>query len=92
MTQVNALVFRRKFGKLLDRVAKKHETIIISRANKPLVVLSPYDQYAAIHEQEERKKRLSKATEDFERWKKENAEALKGGDSTAFIREMRDSR
>ena|SRR5579872_1689352 len=95
MIQINALEFRRKFGKIIDRVAKKHESIIIARGDKPLVVITPYDQYALALQQEERKKRLAKAKEEFERWRKENADALKGGidgmDSTAFIRKVRDS-
>ena len=92
MIQISALVFRRKFGKILDRVVKKHEDIIISRGNKPLVVITPYDHYAPLQEQEERRKRLAKVKEDFDQWRKRNAEALKGFDPVAAIRELRDSR
>jgi len=96
MTSISALVFRRKFGKILDRVVKKHEDIIISRGNKPLVVITPYDHYAPIKEKEERSKRIGEAMERLKEWRERNAEALKGGidgvDSATFIRRMRDSR
>ena len=36
MIQISALVLRRKLGKIIDRVAKKHEDIIISRNEKTL--------------------------------------------------------
>lgn len=95
MIQISALVFRRKFGKILDRVVKKHEDIVISRGNKPLVVITPYDLYAPMHEQQERSKRIGEAIERMKAWRERNAEALKGGidgmDSTTFIRKMRDS-
>ena len=92
MTEINALVFRRKFGKILDRVAKKHESIVILRGNKPLVVLTPYDLYGPMRAEEERRERLGKTIENMKRWRERNAEALKDVDPAAAIREMRDSR
>jgi len=92
MTQINALVFRRKFGKILDRVIKKHETIVISRADKPLVVLSPYDLYVPMQEKEERRKRLQKAAQEMNAWAARNGEALRGINAVSAIREIRDSR
>lgn len=92
MIQISALVLRRKLGKIIDRVVKKHEPIVISRANKPLVVITPYDQYGPLLEKEERSKRIGRAIEDLKQWRERNAEALKGIDAVAAIRELRDSR
>ena len=92
MKQISTLVLRRKLGKIIDRVAKKHESIIISRANKPLVVITAYDVFAPQQAQEERRQRLQKVAQEMEEWAKRNAEALKGSDVVKEIREMRDSR
>ena len=92
MVQISALVFRRKFGKILDRVVKKGEDVVVLRGNKPLVVITPYDHYAPLKEQEERRQRIGKAIEDLKRWRQENANAIKGMDSGELIRKTRDSR
>jgi len=53
MRNISALTMRKQFGKYLDLVARKKETVVISRANRPMVALIPaervedYERFAA---------------------------------------------
>lgn len=91
---VTALEMRKKFGGILDRVAKKGEHITIVRGNVPLATLVP----ATEHQQQclERKGVIRISDRDIiEKWKREHPEALKRlrrFNSTDFIRKMRDTR
>ena len=90
MRSINAIQIRKKFGEIIDRIVKTKEPVTVSRANKPLVVILPYDQYAPFHASEERRARLRKASEAMDAWAEQNAQALKGLDAVSLIREQRD--
>ena len=45
MQEVAALKMRRNFGHYLDIVAKKKEHVLITRSNRPMVVMVPADEY-----------------------------------------------
>lgn len=44
MQSISALTLRKQFGKYLDLVAEKKETVMVSRANRPMVALIPAEQ------------------------------------------------
>ncbi len=92
MKKVSALTLRKKFGSILDQVVKGKEPIVITRANQPLVVMEPYQDYEIRTSQEERRKRLTEVSRRMDEWAKRNAKYLKGLDAVKVIREMRDSR
>jgi len=43
MQEVAALKMRRRFGHYLDLVAKKRQRILVTRDNRPMVVMAPAD-------------------------------------------------
>lgn len=93
MKMVSALTVRKKFGAILDEVAKGKEPIGVTRANQPMVVMEPYAVYEARTDQEVRRRRLLEVSRRMDEWTKRNAKYLKGGpDAVALIRKFRDSR
>lgn len=42
MRQITALQLRKKLGYYLDAVAKRKHPILVTRANRPMVVMSPW--------------------------------------------------
>ena len=92
MRKIPALTVRKKFGAILDEVARGKEPITITRANQPLVVMEPYATYQARENQEARRKRLTEAARRMDDWVKRNAKHLKKGpDAVTLIRNLRDS-
>lgn len=92
---VTALEMRRKFGGILDRVAKKGEHITIVRGNRPLATLVPATEHQEQCLDRNRVRRVEEFFSKIDAWQKANANALKrlkGFDSTAFIRKMRRER
>lgn len=90
MKTLTALEVRKKFGSVLDMVAKKHIHVAISRANRALAVLVPADEYQARNSGRERRLRL--AAERIEEWKKLNAPKLKGIHAVKLLRKSREER
>ncbi len=77
MKTVSALMFRKKFGAILDEVAKGKEPIAITRANRLLVVMEPHAAYEARTNQEERRKRLMEASRRIDECAKQNSKHMK---------------
>ena len=92
MKTISALTVRKKFGAILDEVAKGNKPITITRANQPMVVMEPYATYEARTNHEERRKRLLEVSRRMDEWARRNAKHLKGLDAVAAIRQIRDSR
>ena len=92
MKTINALTFRKKFGSTLDDVHNKKTHIIISRSNRPLAVIIPFEDYKELKEEKEREKRLRLAASRIDQWRKKHAKQLKGLNSAKIIREMREER
>jgi len=90
MITMSALEVRKKFGSVLDMVSKKGIPVTISRANKPLVVLVPAQDYKARNAGRETRLRL--ATEKILAWKKAHAHKLKGVNAANLLRESREER
>ena len=90
MKTVTALVVRKKFGAILDQVAKGKEPIAITRANRPLVVMEPYAEYQIRADRETRRKRLTEVAQRMDDWARRNAKHLKKGpDAVTLIRKIR---
>jgi prevent-host-death family protein len=92
MKRLQALQVRKGFGGVLDTVANQHEPVVIERAGRPLVVMVPFDQYQAEHDQTTRRERLERVALDMDRWAKRNAKTLAGFDPIHAIRHTRSSR
>ena len=90
MITMSALEVRKKFGSVLDMVSKKGIPVTISRANKPLVVLVPAQDYKARNAGRETRLRL--ASEKILEWKKAHAHKLEGVNAAKLLRESRDER
>ncbi len=92
MKTINALTLRKKLGSTLDEVHNKKTPIVISRANKPLVVMIPFEDYKEIKDEKERERRLRSAASKIDQWREKNMKKLKGLNSVDIIRQMRDER
>jgi prevent-host-death family protein len=90
MKTMSALDVRKKFGSVLDLVAKKGIPVTISRANKPLAVLVPFEEYRG--GTSGRLSRLRLTVEKIDEWKKLHRKKIKGIDVVKLIREDRDGR
>jgi prevent-host-death family protein len=94
MRTLSALMFRRKFGSVLDEVAGKRQPITITRANRALVVLVP----AAVYEEgtaagsPERERRLRLTADRLTEWRRRHAARLGRLDPVALVRETRSAR
>ena len=90
MKTISALTVRKKFGAILDEVAKGKEPITITRANRPMVVMEPYAAYEVRTNHEERRKRLLEVSRRMDEWAKRNAKyTKKGPDAVTLIRKIR---
>ena len=94
MRTLSALMFRRKFGSVLDEVAGKSQPITITRANRALVVLVPADLYVegTGAEAPAREHRLRLAAERLAEWRRRHATRLLDLDPAALVRRDRDNR
>ena len=90
MKTMSALEVRKKFGSVLDMVSKKRIPVTISRANKPLAVLVPAQDYKARNAGRETRLRL--AAEKILEWKKLHTHKLKGINAVKLLRESREKR
>jgi len=91
---LSALMFRRKFGSVLDEVVGKRRPITITRANRALVVLVPADAYeeGAGAGAPARERRLRLSAERLAEWRRRFATPLGRLDPVALVRETRSSR
>lgn len=92
MKTITALTFRKKLGSTIDEVHEKKTPIIISRANKPLVVIIPFDDYKGLRDEKEREKRLQLAASNIDQWRKKHGKQLKDTNSVEMIRQTREER
>ena len=92
MKTLTALDLRKKLGKILDEVHDGKKRFIVSRANKPLAVIIPVDEYEEKVLKKDRGHKLQAICAGMEKWKKEHAKDTARIDVTDAIREMRDRR
>lgn len=89
MTKISALTLRKKLGGVLDDVVEKKRAVIVTRSNKPLVAIVPYEEY---ERREERTERLRRAAASMDKLRKKLVPKLHGVDTTAIVRKMREQR
>jgi prevent-host-death family protein len=89
MKVLNALSLRRKFGGVIDEVCRDKEPVVITRANKPLVVMVSYEEYEKLRRESEGKKKLRRVFREIERWSDEHEDAMRGLNAVEMIREIR---
>ncbi len=92
MKTVTALDLRKKLGSVLDDVSKKGEQVMISRANKPLAVLIPLDEYEEKVLNKNRERKLEEISTKMDRWKKRHLKETASIDIVKVIREVREGR
>ena len=91
MKSMSALEARKRFGGLLDEVAKEKSHILISRINRPMAVLIPYEDYQQNFDREARRKRLHAAKERMDNLREHHAKKLGGVIAEDAVRQIRDS-
>lgn len=89
MNRVSALMLRKKLGSILDQVVQKKEPAIVTRGDKPLVAIIPYEDF---ERREERVERLGQAAARVGELHKKLSRKTRGVDTTAIIRRMREER
>ena len=92
METISALAFRKNFGRVLDKVVKGKQAIIVERMNEPLVVMEPYETYMAQQTDSSRKTKILRAAEKIEEWAKQNTPRLKGIKAVEAVRKLRNER
>lgn len=92
MKTLNALTVRKKFGSVIDEVWRDKVRIVISRANKPLVVMIPFDDYEKMMGNKDRERRLRRASSELMSWSKKYASQLSKLDAVKAVRETREER
>jgi len=92
MKTINALTFRKKFGSTLDEVHKEKVHVIISRANRPLAVIIPFEDYKDLKEENERERRLRVAASKIDQWRKKHIQQFKDINSVEILRQIREER
>ena len=90
MKTLSAIEVRQKFGSILDMVSKKRIPVTICRANKPLAVLVPAEDY--LSRNMGRESRLRLAAERIAEWKNLHAGKLRGVNSLQLLRASRQER
>jgi prevent-host-death family protein len=88
MRSINALALRKRLGQVLDDVADGGEPLLVTRGNRPLVVLVPaaaYDEAAAA-----RHRRLTAAAHRVAEWRAEYAAHRPELDPVDLVRRDRD--
>jgi prevent-host-death family protein len=89
MKTLNALSLRRKFGGVLDEICREKEPVVITRANKPLVVMVSYEEYEKLTQRSEEKKELRRVFHRIKEWSDEHEDTLNGLNAVQMIREIR---
>lgn len=89
MKTISALEVRKKFGGVIDEVCESGEPVIITRGERKLVVVVPYDTY---EETAGRESKLRRVSEAMAKWRKEHADMPKGADAVTLLRKIRDGR
>ena len=93
MKSLNALALRRKFGGVIDEVCQNKEPLVITRANKPLVVMLSYEEYKELAgKSEDARQKLKRTFQGIKEWASEHGEEVNGLNAVDMIREIRQGR
>ncbi len=89
MEEVAALKMRQRFGHYLDLVAKGRKRVLITRANRPLVVMIPADEYDEGAEGPGRRRRLKRVASNMDAVRRRIARRLGRVDIVDAVRRTR---
>jgi prevent-host-death family protein len=92
MQTLTTMDLRKNLGHILDMVAEKNESVIISRANKPLAVILSISEYEEKVQNKNRGQRLEALSTAMDAWRERNRKATARVDVVKAVRESRDSR
>ena len=92
MHRIGALTMRKQFGKYLDLVAKKKQPVMISRANQPLVVMVPAEEYEQFARGGEARARREAAAKRMDEIRARILHEVGPVDVVALVRRSRDRR
>ncbi len=92
MQTLTTMDLRKNMGHILDMVAEKNVSVIISRANKPLAVILSIAEYEEKVQKKNRTQRLESLSESMDAWRERNRTATKQVDVVQAVRESRDAR
>jgi prevent-host-death family protein len=89
---MTALDLRKKLGSVLNDVSLRKEQVIISRANKPLVVMISVEEYEEKVLKKNREQKLRDISARMEQWREKHKKKTAHIDVVKAIREIRESR
>ncbi|MGB6067291.1 MAG: type II toxin-antitoxin system prevent-host-death family antitoxin [Desulfomonilaceae bacterium] len=92
MLKLTTMDLRKNLGHILDTVAEKNEQVIISRANRPLVVILSVAEFEEKVLRKNRKEKLRKLAGDMDVWRERHRKETAKIDVVRAVREIRDSR
>ena len=92
MQTLTTMDLRKNLGHILDMVAKKNESVTISRANKPLAVIVSIEEYEEKVQKKNRAQRLETLSGAMDAWRERNRKKTAGVNVVKAVREGRDSR
>ena len=92
MQTLTTMDLRKNLGHILDMVAETNESVIISRANKPLAVILSISEYEKNVQKKNRGQRLEELSEAMDSWRERNRAATSRVDVEQAVRESRDAR
>jgi prevent-host-death family protein len=92
MKTITALDLRKKLGSVLDFVAGGHETVTVTRANKPLAVIMSAEEYQREVLKSDRGRKLRELSAKMAVWKKKHRKETVGLDVVRAVREIRERR
>ncbi len=91
METLTALDLRKKLGSVLDDVANKGKEIVVSRANRPLAVIIPVEEYEKKILNKDREKSLGEIAAMMDAWKLRHKRETKL-DVVKAIRDVREGK
>ena len=92
MRNITALQMRKKLGYYLDAVGKRKQRILVTRANRPLVVMVPAADYQAGEQSAARRVRLEKVAAQMDAARKKRSSRLQKVDVLASLKRARKQR
>lgn len=92
MLTLTTMDLRKNLGHILDTVAEKNEQVIISRSNRPLVVILSIADFEEKVQKKNRTARLEAYSHEMDEWRLRNSLATAKVDSVQAVRDIRNER
>ncbi len=89
MQTLTTMDLRKNLGHILDTISESNESVIISRANKPLAVIISIAEYEEKVQRKNRAQRLESLSRSMDSWRERNRNATSQVDVVQAVREVR---